>query len=136
MMENNMSLLLPPGTTTYPRSRTTIDLTWGNEMAACSIIKCGIAGKHDHGSDHLPIQITLNLEPQQVGNGLLPPYNHDETDWKELEMKLRKYLPRILDSSEATPATIDTYANNLVEATTKAIQETTTRKQISPHSKR
>jgi len=93
MMENNMSLLLPPETTTYLRSRTTIDLTWGNKTAARSIIKCGIAEKHDHGSDHLPIQIILNLESQQVGNGLLSFYNYEETDWKGLEMKLKKYLP-------------------------------------------
>jgi hypothetical protein len=136
MLENNLNLLLPPGTVTYPRSKTTIDLVWGNDTAERSIMKCGIAKKHDHGSDHLPIQIILNLEVQQAANRLPPTYNYKETDWKLLTEKLETYLPPKLDSNNATPASIDMYTGEVIKAIQKAIQETTPRKQISVYSKR
>ena len=135
MLENNLNLLLPPGTVTHPIGETTIDLVWGNDTAEQRIMKCGIAEKHDHGSDHLPIQIMLNLKVQQAANCSPPTYNYKETDWKVLTKKLETYLPLKLDSNSTTSATIDTYAGDLVKAIQKAIQETTPRKQISAHSK-
>jgi exonuclease III len=135
MMQNNMTLLLPPGTVTFSRGRTTIDLVWGSTVAEQSLIKCE-ATKYDHGSDHFPIQTTLSLELQQATNCTLPPYNYEETDWKELAKKMEIYLRSVLTSDVATPEDIDSYANKLVEATMRAVQETTFRKRISPHSKR
>src|SRR5439155_1279706 len=63
MLQLGMQLIIPPGTITYSKSGTAIDLVWGNEQAANDIIKCQIAEKNDHGSDHFPIETILNLRP-------------------------------------------------------------------------
>src|SRR6266496_5246220 len=63
------------------------------------------------------------------------PYNYAKTDWKELNKRLELYLPNPINE-EATTDDIDDHAKQLVEAITKAVQETTPRKRPSPHSKR
>ena len=39
MLQLGMQLIIPPGTITYPKSGTAIDLVWGNEQAINNIIK-------------------------------------------------------------------------------------------------
>jgi ribonuclease HI len=136
MAELELTLLLPPGTVTYPNGGTTIDLVWGSSEAANRIIKCRIAKEHDHGSDHLPIETTIAMrieEPQ-----FLPPYNYAKTNWKELNTKLELYLPSMIQINDEaiTEVDVDNYAELLINAITKAVQETTPRKRPSPHSKR
>jgi Reverse transcriptase (RNA-dependent DNA polymerase)/Endonuclease-reverse transcriptase len=133
MAELELKLLLPPGTITYPNAGTTIDLIWGSNEAVNHTITCQIAKNHDHGSDHLPIETTIATRIEQPQHHL--PYNYAKTDWKELNKRLERYLPNPINE-EATTADIDNHAIQLVEAITKAIQETTPRKRPSPHSKR
>jgi endonuclease/exonuclease/phosphatase family metal-dependent hydrolase len=62
-----MDLVVPGGTITRQQgngSGTPIDLVWGNEAAANLIVRCRIAEIKDHGSDHLPIETTLDLTPR------------------------------------------------------------------------
>ena len=135
MAELGLNLLLPPGTITYPNAGTTIDLVWGSSEAVDRALKCKIAENHDHGSDHLPIETTIAVQidaPQP-----LPQYNYAKTNWEELKSKLECYLPSpTLANERATKADVDNYAKQLVDAITRAIQETTPRKRPSPHSKR
>ena len=42
-----LSLLIPPGTVTFPNSATAIELVWANETAAVRTLKCGIALSYD-----------------------------------------------------------------------------------------
>ena len=135
MMEYELTLLLPPGTITFPTAGTTIDLIWGNKEAEQGVIKCHIAKENDHSSDHLPIETILNLQLAQVGN-MQQPLNYAKTNWKILKANLPTYLPNILDPEHATPDTLDQYAEDLTAAITKALQETTPRKRPSPFSKR
>jgi len=60
-----LSPMLPAGTITFPRANTAIDLVWGNNRLEQGIIKCKISKKDDHGSDHLPIQTIVNLQPHR-----------------------------------------------------------------------
>jgi len=131
--ELGMSLLLPPGTITYPIAGTTIDLVWGNDEALRRMIKCRIAKKHDQGSDHLPIETIISMETEKPQPQYA--YNYAKTNWKEFGHKLRTYLP---DATLplANQASIDTYTEKLTQAISKAVQETTPRKRPSPHSKR
>jgi hypothetical protein len=136
MAELGLQLLLPPGTVTYPNAGTTIDLIWGSNEVVNRTITCQIAEKHDHGSDHLPIETTIALQMEEPHS--LPPYNYAKTNWKELDNKLKLYLPNLVTfkGKAMTEAVIDDFAEQLVQAITKAVQETTPRKRPSPHSKR
>ena len=136
MADLELTLLLSPGTVTYPNAGTTIDLVWGSIEAANRTITCRIAEYHDLNSDHLPIETTIAMqmeEPQSI-----PPYNYFKTNWKELNAKLELYLPNSASIHEelVTEEDVDSYAEQLVGAITRAIQETTPRKRPSPHSKR
>ena len=136
MADLELNPLLPPGTITYPHAGTAIDLVWGNEEAMNRIIKCQIGEEHDHGSDHLPIEtiIAIQIETPQK----LPSYNYVKTDWGELIAKLERCLPSItLIKRKAVKCTdIDNFAEQLVQAISKAVEETTPRKNPTPHSKR
>jgi Endonuclease-reverse transcriptase/Reverse transcriptase (RNA-dependent DNA polymerase) len=136
MTELELNLLIPAGTITYPNAGTAIDLIWGNDEIKNQIIKCRIAEENDHTSDHLPLEtiIAIQTEPPRV----LPSYNYEKTNWKELNQKLEVYLSELTTDRGklTTNAEVDNYAVQLVEAIKKAIQETTPRKRPSPHSKR
>ena len=136
MLQQGMQLMIPPGTVTFPEAKTAIDLVWGNEHAINNMLKCHIAMENDHGSDHLPIEIILNLTPQ-LTTPARPPYNFTKTDWKALKNKLLEYLPPLPERHTLTiEENIDRFANDLTEAIRKAIAETTPRKKPSPFSKR
>src|SRR5579859_3760244 len=69
MLQANMNPLLLPGSITFPTNNqaggTSIDLVWGNKKAEEYILKCHtIEALNDHTSDHLPIEVLLNLEPK------------------------------------------------------------------------
>ena len=66
MANHNLRLLLPSGTITYPTATggTTIDLVWGNEKAEENLLKCQISTDNDHGSNHLPVRMILDIQPQ------------------------------------------------------------------------
>ena len=131
-----LNLLLPPETITYPNAGTTIDLVWGNNDAVNRTMSCKIADKHDHTSDHLPIEttITLLIEAPQPS----PPYNYAKTNWQELNCKLQTYLPSLtsLTPEVASCQDVDDFATELINAISKAVEETTPRKRPCPHSKR
>src|SRR5271169_993367 len=137
MANHGMKLISPPGTITFPRTGTAIDLVWGNNQTEQGIIKCRIAKYDDHGSDHLPWEIILNLQPHTTGEELKQ-YNLEKTDWKVLEHKIEQYLPNIneFNPENASPQDIDQLANNISTAISRALQETTPRKRMSPFSKR
>lgn len=128
--------LLPPGTITYPNAGTAIDLVWGNREAVDRMLTCKVADEHDHTSDHLPIETTLALlvnMPQPS-----PPYNYAKTNWQELGRRLVDYLPdpSSLKQETITTQDVDSFADELIDAITKAVKETTPRKRPCPHSKR
>src|SRR5437016_2461419 len=101
-----------------------------------SMIKCHIAMENDHASDHLPIKTILDLTPR-LTTPAQPPYNFTKTDWKAQENKLQKYLsPSPEQNTLMTEEAIDRFANDLMDAISKAIAETTPRKKPSPFSKR
>src|SRR5579859_7940001 len=86
MMEANLRTLLPPGTVTFPTFNetggTAIYLVWGNENAEDILLKCHtIEQTNDHGLDHHPIEIVLDLSLKK-----LPPtayaYNYNKTNWE------------------------------------------------------
>lgn len=129
MTDLGLSLLLPAGTVTYPNAGTTIDLIWGNDEAANRVITCKIAEGNDHGSDHLPIETTLAMQIEHHQPPL--PFNYAKTNWKELKRRLKHYLPSTTGSAK-----VDEFARDIVNAITKAVEETMPRKRPSPHSKR
>jgi hypothetical protein len=139
MMEANLRPLLQAGTVTFPTNNeqggTAIDLVWGNEEAENLIIKCHtVEANNDHASDHLPIEIILNICPKTVPPPT-PPYNFEKTNWELLKTHLRLSMPPVI-GTHPSPTELDTYADNLTKALQDAIARTTPRKKPCPHSKR
>jgi len=113
MAELELTLLLPPGTVTYPNAGTMIDLVWGSNEAANHTITCRIAEEHDHSSDHLPIETTIAMQIEEPQ--FLPTYDYAKTNWKELNNKLELYLPNLsaINEEAITNADCDEDAKQL-----------------------
>jgi ribonuclease HI/endonuclease/exonuclease/phosphatase family metal-dependent hydrolase len=141
MMETNLRPLLPPGTITHParhpaESDTAIDLVWGNENAEGILIKCHtVELNNDHTSDHLPIEIVLDVCPK-ILPPTIPPYDYNKTNWELIKIELECLLPPLIDPNNTTPQELDDYADALVSAYQKAVAKQTPRKRTCPHSKR
>ena len=136
MADLGLKLLLPAGTVTYPDAGTAIDLIWGNDKAENSILKCKIANEHDYGSDHLPIETWLEPSTTTQFQPATPPYNYAMTDWNALGIKLLQYLPPVISATATTRREVDKFTEQLVDAISRALDETTPRKRPCPHSKR
>ena len=96
------------------------DLIWGNDKAEESVLKCHtISTSNDHTSDHLPIEIILNLEPKQSPS-MNPAFNFTKTDWELLKIKLKRYLPVIIDPSHTSRQELDNFAIEFVKAIYRA----------------
>jgi len=80
MAKIGLKRISPAGMIIYPGAKTAIDLVWGNDRAEQGIIKCRIAKHDDHGSDHLPIETILNLQPKTPHNNTKPSYNLTKTN--------------------------------------------------------
>jgi len=129
-----LSLLIPEGTITLPDRGTAIDLVWGNETAEAMTLRCGIAEKNDHGSDHLPIETILNMTPRAMCQN--QPYNFEKANWKLMEEKIREYLPYFNKHAAFTVEELEAFTKETINAVAQAIEETTPRKNPSPFSKR
>src|SRR5271170_3068589 len=137
--ELGLYLLIPAGSITYPNAGTAIDLVWGNNEAARKLIKCRIATDHDQGSDHLPIETTLAVHTEATQHEAQ--YDYTKTNWEEFDSKLTALLrsPTLVAPQAQQIAShndLDTYTEQLIDAITKAVQDTTPHKKLSPHSKR
>jgi len=130
-----LNLLLPLGTITYPNAGTAIDLVWGNSEAASWMESYKVTDCHDHSSDHLPIETTLavSIEAPQPTS----PYNYTKTNRKELDSKLPPYLPSLasLNPDATSHQDVDNFASALINAISRAVEETTPRKKLCPDSK-
>jgi len=122
MSQINLRLLTPPGMITFPRSSTSLDLIWGDDGLKYQTLKCGIAKNNDHGSDHLPIEIMLNLKPHQF-EAHTRGFNYKKTDWQTFEAKLVQFLPPLKPAR--THDEIDTLAKEITNALQKSIEKTT-----------
>ncbi|TMI86169.1 MAG: hypothetical protein E6H10_00780 [Bacteroidetes bacterium] len=132
MADFGMSPLVPKGTVTYPNAETAIDLVWGNDAVASTLLKCQIAEDYDHGSDHLPIETAISAQPTIID--VQPAYNYAETNWEEFKAKLASCLPRLETPKNA--ANIDNFIQSLIAAITHSIESSTPQKKPCPHSKR
>jgi hypothetical protein len=128
-----LNLLMPPGTITFPRAKTAIDLVWGNHTAATKLLKCKIAKAYDVGSDHLPIETHLTAElmdPPDVPSKL----NFKKANWNEFNRQLQQKLPKI--TRMHTQHDIDKFLQQLTMALHTSIESTTPKCKPCPHSKR
>jgi len=130
-----LSLLIPPGTITFPNAETAIDLVWANPAATARMLKCGIAEHLDHGSDHSPIEtlVIANLQKQPEP----PSFNYHNADWNKFMEILTQQLPSVPDAHTLrSPAAIDGFSEQLTVTLLSAIKKSTPYKKPCPHSKR
>ena len=114
--------MLSRGTITFPRTKTAIDLVWGNNYVEQRIIKCRIARSFDHGSDHYPVETILNLQPCPYGPEAVQPYNYKKMDWKAFEQKLQIYLPPLNYFGIPTAEKVNQLADGISSAIQRATQ--------------
>ena len=136
MSQLRLKPILPAGTVTFIRAKTAIDLVWGDDYVERRLIKCRIATKCDHGSDHHSVETILNLQPCPYGPEARQPYNYGKTDWKIFKQKLENYLPILNRFTTPTTEMVDQLAYDISTAIKRAIEETTPRANICPFSKR
>ena len=140
MGEQGLRPLLPCGTITFPtpneQGGTSIDLVWGNENAELSVLRCRISEDNDHGSDHYPIEICLNVQIKQVDCGNQESYDYTKTNWEVFKCIVAQRLPGPLDKNNLTPETIDEFAKGITDAIQHAICETTPIRKPCSFSKR
>ena len=86
-----LTLLIPPGTVTYPNAQTAIDLVWGNHSAEARLLRCQIAEQNDQGSDHLPVETCLSSMENPVPE--TPRLDFSRTDWAKFDELLKAKLP-------------------------------------------
>jgi len=133
----SLTLLIPPGTVTFPAAKTAIDLVWANGNASAKMVKCGIAANHDQGSDHLPIETLLVGDSETTRPPDIPSFNYEKTDWEQFTKSLHQSLPQVPHQHVLwSTAAIDRYAEQLTTAVTSAIMQSTPYRKPSPHSKR
>ena len=142
MAEANLTPLLPAGTITFPSTRegtqdTAIDLVWGNENADNILLKCHtVEHTNDHGSDHFPIEIIMDLSPKK-SPPLPSPYNYSKVNWSLINIELEGFLESVtIDPDNTTPKELDKFTCSLTAALQKAVAKHTPRKRQCPHSKR
>ena len=141
MTDLDLRPLLPRNTITRPSDNhaggTTIDLVWGNENAEARVIKCQISSENDHGSDHLPIEIEINLQPdRQDDASRAPRYNLKQADWNTVNANLAQHLPALLNPNAATVDELDKYAADISDAILTSLEQTVPKMKPCPFSKR
>ena len=114
-----LSLLLPPGTVTFPNAGTTIDLIWATSNLKNRTLKCGIATEHDIGSDHYSIATAITASLPMLSPTYR--YNYAKTDRDKFDELLKARLPSLQTPLIANKA-IDSYTNCLVTAIQSAIE--------------
>jgi len=131
--ELGLTLLIPPGTVTYPNADTAIDLVWGTHDIESALIKCQVASNNDQGSDHLPVETWISLT-SNLSDREGPKLDFARTDWEKFRAILEGSLPTL--PALETTAEIDTFVAELLETIQKAMAESTPIKRPTPHSKR
>jgi hypothetical protein len=110
-------------------------LVWGSHAAEAKLLKCQIADKNDHGSDHLPIETLLTSERNSVIEE--PKLDFTKTDWDKFRSLLMEKLPLPPPPAAlASPSAIDKCIAQLVNAIQDTMIATTPTKRPCPHSKR
>jgi hypothetical protein len=129
---NDLSLrsLLPRGTKTWQDAKheTTIDLVLVSEELASTVVQCRIHNT-DHGSDHLPIETTLDVAVPE--HTIQPRLLFKNAPWKAIKARITTSLLSISYTSDMQVQT-----DQLMGVVLSAIEELTPRAKPSPYAKR
>lgn len=129
----DLSLLLPPGTVTYEKGETSIDLVLGNSSTQDRMIRCTIAHDADKASDHLPIHTELRLSPDVQEKE--ERYNFKKVDVALLNEVYLSSTDPTLPTLDSTTS-IDEEADSLSRDIQAAIHKTVPLQRPSPFSER
>ena len=79
-----------------------------------------VTKSRDHGSDHLPIYINIDISLRKIEDTTPKPYNYKKTDWEKLKNALREYVSKYPPASytPSGPDTVDRLA-----ASTRSIDQ-------------
>lgn len=139
LIDSNLQLLTPPGTTTWQRneSKSTIDLAAAHPELEDQLILCEPCTELDHDSDHIPIQVVFTLNTPEKAPDTRRAWELITT---EAIQKAYHHLGK--SAPEAFMATIsldsgpeiDTAISELIDNITKAIDAVAPIKPVSPRA--
>ncbi|EDN04466.1 predicted protein [Histoplasma mississippiense (nom. inval.)] len=132
MADQQLELLIPPGTATYDEHdrQTTIDLALGTPWIHERKAYCGLREDLDHQSDHQPIAVTIMTAVETCDPPDQWQWQRTNTETLELELKRNLPYPTVLDSE----ASVDHRVQGLVHAITRAIDASTPKAKPSDRS--
>jgi hypothetical protein len=121
MVENQLELLLPPGTITQEKNneRSTLDLVLGTKEIASRIATCQVIDTFS-GSDHPPIETTIQLE-KAVQVDLPPRYYFKRTNLEVVQAKAQLLQQ---PNYQLSPHRIGEYVDYLVRFIQDLIKQT------------
>jgi len=122
--EKRLYLLTEPGTITWENSRScqTLDLTFSSEPIRESIKHCRIREDLDTGSDHKPIQTTLQIERVKKGPQQVRP-QWKKADWKAICTSLQGRLQALTLDPLETKAELDRATQRIQEIIQQTIEQ-------------
>jgi Endonuclease-reverse transcriptase len=123
MIQYQLEMLLPPRTITREKNneRSTLDLVLGTEGIASKVATCQVIDTFS-GSDHLPIETTIQLEKTVQSN---PParYCFKYTNLEEVQAEAQ-HLQQPNNQLNLNPQEIDIYIDYLVQFIQNLIERT------------
>lgn len=135
--EKGLSLLLPPGLITRDltvnegtrrehRRQTTIDLIFGSQTIAQRVVSCDVRRDLGTGSDHLPIETCLAIQPELRSQGTLG------WAWKNIDIEAFQrrldHRATVLPQEALTSKTqVNRYTDTLIDVIRTSAFESTPR---------
>lgn len=139
IQETGLHSLLPAGTVTWEHQSmnitSTVDLILGSKAIQKELVYCRIHSS-DHGSDHKPIEIEVNvnssMEASAQGKRL-----YKEADWKDIREKIHNKIGdgRVLFRTTNTHL-LDFAASFFTSQINAVLEEEVPRAKPSPYAKR
>jgi hypothetical protein len=139
IQETGLNCLLPAGTVTWEHQSmditSTVDLILGSKAVREELVHCRIHDP-DHGSDHKPIEIEVDIS-SAIELPVRRKRLYKDTDWSRIR---RKILDRIGDGSVLSripdPNLLDIAASSFTNQVDTVLEEEVPKAKASPYAKR
>ena len=134
--DKRMSLLNPKGTITWRErgSETTIDLAFGSRGVAGAVTSCSTREDLRHGSDHIPVQTTLDWAYDETPSPA-PRRAWKTVDSDNVTAKARAVASQIPLGTLTTADQIDSFVGEIMAALDEVIKETVPMEKPSKRAK-
>ena len=134
--QKGMELATPRGMITRERkgTKSTLDLTFISENIWEQLIQCQVNKKYDHGSDHYPIHINLDMKPTPTPPSATRSWK--KANWPAIQEHLERNFPQHLNQAPKSTEDVDQQIQDMQELLQEATSTHVPLKKPSTRSKR